>query len=228
MPWNWELPGWPQLSFDFNRITDQEKKFLLSLGGTRIFLQNHESRIAKVLYSVYETFDQPLTHEILWKWHVELFRDLPPCEDCGKYRRGPVELSSYGYHDIPMLHFEGPPPSKLGLEMAKFVQWFNSTRESTSILGRAAVAYVYFLSIHPFKDGNGRVARVLIEKILSQGIGRPCGVAKILEQHRTECCINLKKCNRSLVIQPWVEFFADLVADAVTSDPQGLADPIQL
>src|SRR5262249_19254401 len=82
--------------------------------------------------------------------------------------------------------------------------------------GRAAIAHVYFESIHPFEDGNGRIGRVLIEKVLSQGVGQPLliAVSKVLEKRRKEYYAALERCNQTLEIEHWVSFFADVVLQA--------------
>jgi len=74
------------------------------------------------------------------------------------------------------VHFEAPPSSKVPKEMTRFVEWFKRTGPRASnrcrALNRAGVAHLYFESIHPFKDGNGRIGRAIAEKALSQGSGR--------------------------------------------------------
>jgi Fic family protein len=100
--------------------------------------------------------------------------------------------------------------------MDAFISWFNSKSNSLSILGRAAIAHVYFESIHPFEDGNGRIGRVLVEKVLSQGIERPIlvAVSKVLEKRKKEYYSALERCNKSLDVGHWVEFFADVILQA--------------
>ena len=100
--------------------------------------------------------------------------------------------------------------------MARFVDWYNTTKTSESILGRAALAHVYFESIHPFEDGNGRIGRVVVEKALSQGIGQPIliAISKFIEKNKKEYYSELARCNHTLDIQPWVEFFASIIIQA--------------
>ena len=187
------------------------------LNTTRKQETNKESRMAKLLCNVYESFDKPLTHEILWQWHSRLFNDHSHIVDCGKYRTHiePMQIISRRY-DSPRVFFEAPPSVKVPDEMAAFVDWFNSTRASEPILGRAAIAHVYFESIHPFEDGNGRIGRVLIEKVLSQGVERPIliAVSKVLEKRKKEYYAAIERCNRTLKVEHWVEFFADAVLQA--------------
>lgn len=178
-----------------------------------------ESGMAHVLCDVYESFDKPLTHDMLWRWHSLLF---PPEHsgsemECGQYRTHAESMqivsSRYGSRNV---FFEAPPSSRVFDEMTAFVQWYNATKASGSILGRAAIAHVYFESIHPFEDGNGRIGRVLAEKILSEEMGRPVliAISRVLEKRKKEYYAALERCNRSLDAGQWVEFFSSVVVQA--------------
>lgn len=271
MPWNWELPNWPQFTYNLGSISQNERQFLLEVGSASAFLKsivdseynkfvveilsseglessriegeildreslqssiqrnfnlqttvkretNKESRIAQVICNVYESFDLPLTHEMLWQWHASLFDNQTHLMDAGKYRThtDPMQIISNRYDSSPKVFFEAPPSSQVYDEMTAFIDWFNSTRTTEPILGRAAIAHVYFESIHPFEDGNGRIGRVLIEKILSQGVGRPTliAVSKIFEKRKKEYYSALEECNRTLEVEHWVEFFTNVVLQA--------------
>ena len=178
---------------------------------------DRECRMAGLLCNVYETVDKPLTHEMFWQWHAMLFKDSSNVTDCGKYRTHaePMQIVS-NHHDSSRVFFEAPPSARVFHEMSAFIDWFNSANISGSILGRAAIAHIYFESIHPFEDGNGRIGRVIVEKILSQGVGRPILVAisKMLEKRKKEYYAALEKCNRTLEVQHWVEFFSSVVLQA--------------
>ena len=76
------------------------------------------------------------------------------------------------------VHFEAPPSSRVPAEMKQFIAWFNETgpggrKEIKKPVVRSAIAHLYFESIHPFEDGNGRIGRAISEKAISQGLGRP-------------------------------------------------------
>ncbi|MBA3817215.1 MAG: Fic family protein [Parachlamydiaceae bacterium] len=176
-----------------------------------------ESGMAELLCSVYESYQQPLTHEMLWNWHSMLFKDHSQIDEPGKYRTHiePMQIVSRRY-DQPKVFFEAPPSAQVPHEMTLFIDWFNSAEAFDSILGRAAIAHVYFESIHPFEDGNGRVGRALVEKILSQGIGKPAliAVSKVLEQRKKEYYAALEKCNQTLEAEELVDFFSDAILQA--------------
>lgn len=179
--------------------------------------RDKESQMAELLCDVYDTFDKPLTHEMLWRWHALLFKDASHITDNGKYRTHAeaMQIVSNRY-DSPKIFYEAPPSERVFQEMTAFIHWFNTPNPTESILGRAAIAHIYFESIHPFEDGNGRIGRALIEKILSQRIGQPILIAlsKLLDSRKKEYYAALEQCNRTLDAQNWVEFFAGAVLQA--------------
>jgi len=175
-----------------------------------------ESQMAELLYKVYSSFEKPLTHEMLWEWHKILFKNISSIEDRGKYRthKEPMQIVSHRWGS-PRIFFEAPPSSKVRQEMERFIQWFNDTKDAL-ILERAAMAHLYFENIHPFEDGNGRIGRLLVEKALAQGVGRPVliAVSKILERRKKEYYAELGKCNRSLDAHEWMHFFSSVILQA--------------
>ena len=169
-----------------------------------------EAGMAKLLCTVYESFAEPLTHEMLWQWHDLLFNQP------GGYRTH-TKLMQIVSNRLDALHvfFEAPPSTQIFDEMSAFIHWFNAP-EPGSILAKAAIAHVYFESIHPFEDGNGRIGRVLSEKILSQGMKRPILIAmsKGLEKRKKDYYASLELCNRTLEVTAWVDFFSSMIVSA--------------
>jgi len=180
-----------------------------------------EAGMAQALCSVYAHWDAPLTHEMLLEWHSMIFGEWSMLTDCGRYRTRaePMQIISGRTHKI---HFEAPPSKIINYEMTRFIEWFNKSRASASVLGRAAHAHVYFESIHPFEDGNGRIGRMLIEKVLSQGIGHPTllAVSKSIEKHKKSYFEQLAQCNRTLNIEHWVTFCAQMIVHAQADSMQ--------
>jgi Fic family protein len=86
----------------------------------------------------------------------------------------------------PKVHFKAPPSAKVPGEMAEFVRWFNRPapqgRDALPALTRAGIAHVYFESIHPFEDGNGRIGRAIAEKALAQSAGYPHLARRVRER----------------------------------------------
>ncbi len=176
-----------------------------------------EQGMAELLTSVYKTFDAPLTHEMLWQWHEMLFRGWGNMQDIGRYRTHlePMQIvsSRFGNRQV---HFEAPLSKKVPDEMTKFIKWYNGSRSTESLLVRASLAHVYFESIHPFEDGNGRIGRVLVEKALSQGLGKPVliAISRCIDAQRKEYYDQLARTNHTLEVQKWIEYFADVILQA--------------
>src|ERR1700722_15243496 len=91
------------------------------------------------------------------------------------------------------VHFEAPPSERVAREMEGFIGWFNITgpggkREIKKAVVRSAIAHLYFESIHPFEDGNGRIGRAIAEKSLSQGLGYPVflSLSGTIEAHKKD------------------------------------------
>jgi Fic family protein len=183
------------------------------------FKQNapKEAGMANLLCDIYESFSDPLSHEMLYKWHSMLFDESNKSIECGKYRSfdEPMQIVSHRY-DRHEVFFEAPPSNRIYSEMEVFIDWFNSIKTSDSIFVRAAIAHVYFESIHPFEDGNGRIGRALVEKVLSQGVGKPIliAVSKVLEKNKKNYYAELGKCNHTLDIQDWIGFFSNIILKA--------------
>jgi Fic family protein len=126
-----------------------------------------------------------------------------------------------GRIDRPTVHFEAPPSDRLPAEMARFLRWFNDTApgEPSSIPHapvRSALAHLYFETLHPFEDGNGRIGRALAEKALSQGLGRPAllSLSRAIEARRREYYEALQSAQRSNETTAWVRWFAGIVLEA--------------
>lgn len=173
------------------------------------------SGMAEILCNVYATYDAPLTHKMLHDWHSSLFKDTSSLQDLGTYRThtDPMQIVS-GRLDGRQILYEAPPSASIQKEMARYIKWYNEGSES--ILAKASVGHVYFESIHPFEDGNGRIGRLLVEKTLSKGIGKPTliAVSTCIEKRKKEYYRELERCNTTLEIQPWLEFFAELIVQA--------------
>ncbi len=176
-----------------------------------------ETAMAELLCDVYKSYEEPLTHEILERWHAKLFQGSFAHFTPGHYREHeePMQIVSHRLDEVKVF-FEAPPSKMVFAEMDRYVKWFNASRAIQSILARAAIAHLYFESIHPFEDGNGRIGRALVEKILSQGVGRSIliAVSKVLEKRKKEYYEALHACNRTLEVTSWVTFFADVILEA--------------
>jgi len=126
-----------------------------------------------------------------------------------------------GYVGKRKIHFEAPPKDRVPQEMKSFIQWFNETniggkQEITKPIVRSAIAHIYFESIHPFEDGNGRIGRAISEKALSQGAARPIllSLSKTIEANKKDYYDALKQAQKSNEITPWLVYFSNLALQA--------------
>lgn len=179
------------------------------------------SSVTALMLEVRKSYNQPLTIGMLQAWHRTLLAHQPNVNP-GKWRKGtaPMQIVS-GTHGREVLHFEAPPSADIGSEMEAFVHWFNTAsfplkNEMSEGILKAAIAHLYFESIHPFEDGNGRIGRAIAELALSNSLGRPVmlSLSKIIEQHKTTYYEALKGAQRSMEISAWIQYFATVILEA--------------
>ena len=180
-----------------------------------------EQGVAEMMVDVYSTCAAPLTHDTLCRWHRMLLSHDRGLESIGAYRRhdDAMQIVS-GRIDRPTVHFEAPPSARVRGEMDAFVDWFNRTAPDgpapLPALTRAALGHLWFESIHPFEDGNGRLGRALAEKSLAQNIGQPSliALAYTIERHRKGYYDQLETHQKTLDITGWLLWFAETVLAA--------------
>jgi len=180
-----------------------------------------EKGIAALMVNNYQTYDQPLSHAMMFGWHPCVVTKSFLIRDVGKYRTSqePMRVVS-GYEGRQKVHFEAPPTTRVSTEMAAFVKWFNDTAPAgnrpLAPLTRAGIAHLYFVSIHPFDDGNGRIGRALSEKALAQSLARPALIAlsHMIEKTRPAYYSQLERNQKNLDIDPWLLYFANITLEA--------------
>lgn len=130
--------------------------------------------VVEMMLDATQRYQEPLTDERLFGWHNTLF----PTGRSGLYK---IEVGCYRTHEMQMVsgpmgmervHYEAPKPDRVPQEMDAFLSWINST-DPTDPLLRAAIAHLWFVTIHPFDDGNGRIGRAVIDMMLLRADGTP-------------------------------------------------------
>ena len=189
-----------------------------------------EQGVAEMMVDVYLTYAEPLTHETLFQWHSMLLSHDRRLESVGAYREHEdvMQIVS-GRVDRPTVHFAAPPSKQVPDEMDRYVDWFSRTapdaEDPLPALTRAGLSHLYFESIHPFEDGNGRLGRALAEKSLAQNMGQPSliALAYSIERERKAYYDQLEQHQKTLDVTPWLEWFAQtvLMAQQVTLDRVG-------
>jgi Fic family protein len=176
-----------------------------------------------VMESAAADWDSDLTEERLWRWQGSLF-------PAGGSALRSIETGRFRSHDEPMrivsgpigrevVHYEAPPSAAVRAEMRNFLDWFNQTR-GTSLDGilRAGLAHVWFESIHPFEDGNGRIGRAIVDMALAQDAQLPTrlhGVSAELRRRQVAYYEALNQAQRSTGdVTAWLEWFTKVFADS--------------
>jgi Fic family protein len=180
-----------------------------------------EQGIAEMMVDLYRSFSQPLSEEMLFNWHRMVTSGRSDLTDIGRYRTSqePMQIVS-GSIGAPKVHFEAPPSKQVPTEMKRFMAWFNRTapngKEPLPAIMRAGTAHLYFESIHPFEDGNGRIGRAIAEKAMTQSFGQPVlvSLATIILAHQKKYYEALEKANRRNEITEWLAWFAEISLEA--------------
>jgi Fic family protein len=180
-----------------------------------------EQGIAEMMVDLYRSFSQPLSGEMLFGWHRMVTSGRKDLADIGRYRtsREPMQVIS-GPIGAQTPHFEAPPSKQVPAEMKRFVSWFNRTtpgsKEPLLAITRAGTAHLFFESIHPFEDGNGRIGRAIAEKAMTQSFGQPVlvSLATTILAHQKSYYEALERANRRNDITQWLVWFAEIALEA--------------
>jgi Fic family protein len=176
---------------------------------------------AALMIDVRNSIAAPISENMLFAWHRMIMAGHRGIAS-GQWRTHaePMQVVS-GPVGHERVHFEAPPSATVPEEMTRFIQWFNDTapggkQEIRKASVRSAVTHLYFESIHPFEDGNGRIGRALSEKALSQGLGRPAllSLSRTIEVNRKQYYETLQEGQQSNEITPWVTWFVHMVLEA--------------
>jgi Fic family protein len=193
----------------------------LGLGPELPGVKPAERGISQLMADLYGGFAAPLDEATLLGWHRMLMSGNTAIQIIGGYRTHaePMQIVS-GPDYKHKVHFEAPPSARVPGEMKQFVDWFNATapgaKDALPALSRAGLAHLYFESIHPFEDGNGRIGRAIAEKALAQTLGQPTliALAYTIERRRKDYYAALEANNRDLEIAEWMDYFARTVLEA--------------
>jgi Fic family protein len=180
-----------------------------------------EQGIAEMMLDLYRSSSQPLSDGMLFAWHRMVTAGRRDLGDIGRYRTSPEPMQIVsGPIGAPRVHFEAPPSDQVPAEMKRFMVWFNRTapegREPLPAITRAGIAHLYFESIHPFEDGNGRIGRAVSEKAMTQILGQPVlvSLATTILAHQKSYYEALERANRTNEVTEWLTWFAGIALEA--------------
>jgi Fic family protein len=194
----------------------------MDAGGLRAVDRKVEG-VVEMMLDASHHFDQPLTERRLFRWHSSLF---PPGGTgmrkirVGQWRndkRGPMQVVS-GAAGRERVHFEAPPAARLAREMAAFLSWFNAGPETDAVL-KAGVAHLWFVTVHPFDDGNGRIARAIADLCLARSersSQRFYSMSSQIQQERAAYYAMLEETQKGgLDVTPWLLWFLGCLGRAI-------------
>ena len=176
--------------------------------------------IGALMVEVRNSYQDRLTEKMIKSWH-KILMNASPHINAGKYRTGtePMQVIS-GAVGREIIHYEAPPSYNIPQEMKSFIKWYNNFKveagDIKNALIKTSICHLYFESIHPFEDGNGRIGRAIAEKCLSQSLGVPfvISISSIIERDKKKYYNALKKAQRSLEITNWIFYFSSIILEA--------------
>lgn len=141
--------------------------------STSVPVSRYIEGVVEMMLDATQHYAVPMTDERLFGWHNVLF---PSCIsglykiEVGRYRSGEIQVVS-GAMGREKVHYEAPAPERVPEEMARFITWLNENNASLDPVLKAGIAHLWFVSIHPFDDGNGRITRAITEMLLCRADG---------------------------------------------------------
>jgi Fic family protein len=205
----------------------------MDVGGLKPADRNVEG-VVEMMLDATQRYDWPLTQERLFAWHASLF----PTGRSGMHpikvgawrddRTAPMQVVS-GPVGRERVHFEAPVAHRLNDEMRGFLDWFNNDATTEPVL-KAAQAHLWFVTIHPFDDGNGRIARAIADMALARSEGssqRFYSMSAQIREERAEYYRTLERTQQAtLDITPWIEWFLRCLTRAIEGAQTALSSVI--
>lgn len=183
----------------------------------------HIEGVVEMMLDATQRHVLPLTETRLFGWHAALFpsgHSGPYAIEVGRYRSGEMEIVS-GAMGKEKVHYEAIKPDSVKLEMDRFLNWFNETppKDGLDPVLKAAIAHFWFIIIHPFDDGNGRIARAITDLLLARAEGsgeRFYSMSGQILEERTQYYAVLKKVQHSSGdITEWLQWFLNCLKKAM-------------
>jgi Fic family protein len=204
------------------------KKLGLDMAGLKEHKDRSVEGVVEMMVDATQKFKAPLTKERLFDWHAHLFPGVRRTTEkfrVGAWRhdsQGPMQVIS-GPIGRPKVHYVAPAASQLDAEMERFLGWFESNEQKDPLL-KTAIAHLWLVTIHPFEDGNGRIARAIAEMCLARSDGSAQRFysmsTQILEERKSYYEILEKTQSGSLDITEWLKWFLECLDRAIEHSNQ--------
>ena len=183
--------------------------------------------VVEMMLDATQNYLQPLTKDRLLGWHSALFpsgRSATYIIEVGHYRTGEMQIVS-GAMGKEIIHYQAVPAELVEQEMNHFLDWFNSDLEIDPVL-KAAIAHFWFIIIHPFDDGNGRIARAISDLLLARADNNPDRYysmsSQILVERKRYYQVLQKVQHSNGDITEWVEWFLFCLKNALIETERSL------
>ena len=199
------------------------RKLGLEIGGLKAHKDRYVDGVVEMMLDATQRFKEPLTRERLFDWHADLFPEVRRTGDkfrVGAWRddrEGPMQVVSgpIGRHKV---HYEAPTAGRVDREMEKFLDWLEGNEQQDPLL-KAGIAHFWFVGIHPFEDGNGRIGRAIAEMCLARSDGSEQRFysmsSQILEERKGYYDVLEKTQAGSLDITEWLTWFLGCLDRAI-------------
>ncbi len=181
----------------------------------------HVDGIVEMLLDATRNYNKPLTQERLCHWHALLFPTGMMLVNAGVLRRdneGPMQVVS-GHYGREKVHFTAPPAKNISQETKKFLQWFNQQQKNLDPIVKAAIAHLWFVTLHPFEDGNGRISRAIADMALAlaeQQANRFYSMSTEIRKQRKSYYEILERTQKSrLDISEWLVWFLNCLHQSI-------------
>lgn len=181
---------------------------------------HYVEEIVEMMLDAVQGYDKPLTNDRLFGWHSCLFpggRSGYEEINVGKYRVDEMSVIS-GVLDREKVHYRAPSPDRVQKEMDVFLKWFNDPSTPRDYI-KSAVAHFWFVSIHPFDDGNGRIGRAIADMALSQADNSPrryFSMSRQIGQEKNKYYDILERCQKGTTdLTAWIEWYLDCMLRAI-------------
>jgi Fic family protein len=195
----------------------------LDVGGLKDHKDRNVDGVVEMMLDATQKFNKPLTKERLFEWHAQLFPGVRTTSDkfrVGAWRndsQGPMQVVS-GPIGRQKVHYAAPTADRLENEMGKFLKWFEGDAQEDPLL-KAAIAHLWFVTIHPFEDGNGRIGRAIAEMCLARSDGSAQRFysmsSQILEERNGYYEVLEETQAGSLGITEWLTWFLECLDRAI-------------
>lgn len=178
--------------------------------------------IAQLMIEVRKNYNEPLTLEMILHWHEILMKHHSNING-GALRSSsePMQVISGRYGDI-QVHYEAPDSKDLPLLLENFFEWYKAFNDSTlGTIGEAiilsALSHLYFETLHPFEDGNGRVGRSITEKVLAEKLQTPLfiSLSACIEKNKSTYYNEIKKAQRSFEVTDWLVYSIEILIEGL-------------